>query len=90
MSDAKEVILSAIKGGKAVIGLASTIKAIVAGRVSAVFVSADCPPDIRQTLEDCAEIKEVPIDVFPGDSRELSTVCKKPFNITVISVVEKK
>ena len=90
MKDVKKTIMSAVKEGSAKIGLKSTIKAMVKGEISAVFVSSDCPSNMRAEVDNYAGIKEIPVEVFPGSSRELSTICKKPFNITVISVVDKK
>jgi ribosomal protein L30E len=63
---------------------------MIRGEITAVFVSSDCPPDMRAELDNYAGIKEIPVQVFPGNSKELSTICKKPFNITVISVVDKR
>jgi len=87
MKDAKSSIASAVKSGRVFIGIKSTIKAMVAGKVSAVFISSDCPRRIRSRIEGYAQAKSIPINDFPGNSRDMSTVCRKPFNITVISVV---
>ena len=90
MKDIKKTIMSAVKEGRAKIGIKSTTKAMIKGEISTVFVSSDCPSDMRAEVDNYAGIKEIPVEVFPGNSRELSIICKKPFNITVISLVDEK
>jgi ribosomal protein L30E len=71
-----------LKTGKYFIGTDMTVKKLKKGEVTMVFLSNNCPQDIKNQVTgytgvDVFELKE--------DSRDLALLCKKQFFVNVIS-----
>jgi ribosomal protein L30E len=74
-----------------ILGTKKTIKNILKkeNKVEKIYVSSDCPEDIKNNLE---KIKGVDTELIYLDftKEDLKDICKKPFNISVISVLSGK
>jgi len=83
MSELKKII----KNGKYVIGYDRTMKNLGLGKVKTIFLAKNCPGKIKnkinsyKELDDKLEIVELDID-----NKEVGILCKKSFNISVLSV----
>ncbi len=79
-------ISEAIKKKRLVIGLDSVIRAIKSGAAEKVVVASNCGVDARADVESYSGMSGIEVEVFPGSSRELGTLCRKPFCISVLAV----
>lgn len=88
MADVIEEIKKIAKAGKAVFGSEETLKALKLGKVGKVFVTSNCPEDVKADIAYYAELSgaEVANLAIPND--ELGTICRKPFVISVLSVLK--
>ena len=80
------LIKKAIEGKKAIIGNDETIKEIKKGNVSKVFISSNCPDNVREMYDEYAGISGLEIIQLDYPNDEFATLCKKPFSISVIGL----
>lgn len=79
MSIAK--LKKAIKEEKLVYGYKETLGNLRQGKTKVVFLSSNCPEDIKNKIKDYkAEIISLKIP-----NEEISILCKKPFLVSVLS-----
>jgi len=86
--DLEKALRQAIESGKVELGMDSTMKAAKTGRARLVIVSSRFPPDARQDLQRYASMSKVPVLEFKGDSAELGRVCRKPFQVASLAVID--
>ena len=72
---------------KLIIGANETIKNIKLGKVSIVYLSNNCHEDIKKDIERYSKIAKIDFSVLNKSSEELGVICKKPFSITVLSIL---
>ncbi|MBW3003821.1 50S ribosomal protein L30e [Candidatus Woesearchaeota archaeon] len=85
-SKAIEDVKNALKAGKAVLGTERTIKQLKLGKLSKVFVTSNCPEDIKSDIQHYAKLANIEVVQLKQPNDELGTLCKKPFAISVISI----
>lgn len=72
-----------LKDKKAIFGRDSALKKIKKGEVKIVYVASNCPGkdeiirNCKANDVECVELKE--------DSKQIGIICKKPFNVSVVS-----
>ncbi len=94
MSAAKQLVgferelLNALKTGKVVLGTRKTMKLLKLGRVKAVVVAANAPPEIKQDVMYYASLGNIPVFVYPGTSLELGAACGKPFTVMMLGIID--
>lgn len=71
---------------KLVIGTDKVMKLVKAGKLSKVFISANCPQDINESLSHYAKIAGASVTELNQTNSQLGTLCKKPFAISVLGV----
>ncbi len=77
-----------IKGKTLVIGTERTIKNLKLGKVEKVIVSSNCSDSVMDDLNHYAGLgnaETIKVN-YPND--ELSVICKKPFSISVLSILK--
>jgi large subunit ribosomal protein L30e len=79
---------TALRTGKVVLGAKQTIKHLKLGTAKAAIVAANAPPEIRRDVLYYARLSGIPVYVYPGTSRELGTLCAKPFVVSALAVIE--
>lgn len=77
-----------LKTGKLVIGTKRTIKAIKNAQVEKIFLASNCPEIITEDIEYYGSFDSVPVEKLNIACDELGIVCKKPFLISVVSVLK--
>ncbi|MEE9525600.1 MAG: ribosomal L7Ae/L30e/S12e/Gadd45 family protein [Candidatus Woesearchaeota archaeon] len=82
IDDVKKVI----KEGKAVIGTKEVLKKLKLGKISKVFVTINCPADVKKSVKYYAELAKAEVVQLKQPNDELGTVCKKPFSISLLGV----
>jgi len=76
------------ESNKLIIGAERTIKSIRLCKVSVVYITKNITETTKETIEKesaLAKIKVMPLDYT---NEELGVICKKPFRISVLSVVK--
>ncbi len=72
--------------GKLVMGTERTLTKLKAGHIAKVFVSSNCPQQVRDSINHYTQLSNAEIIDLDYHNDELGTVCKKPFAISVAGV----
>lgn len=75
-----------LKKKKLVIGTEKTLKMIREMGITKVYISSNCPEKVKQDFEYYSKLNKFEIVYLKQNNEELGTVCKKPFNISVIGL----
>jgi len=78
-------IKKGVKERKIIIGTSRTIKALKLGKISKVFLTSNCPSDVKEDIEYYSKLSKVKVVKLRQPNVELGTICKKPFPISVLS-----
>ena len=70
------------------IGTERTIKNLKLGRVSAVYVTKNIAESVLEAITRQASLSGVEIAKLSATNEELGVICKKPFRISVLSVIK--
>jgi large subunit ribosomal protein L30e len=73
----------AIKEDKLIIGTERTLKSLKKGIVKEVFVSKNCPEDLKNQIKKYVEISGIKISELEETNLEIGTLCKKPFSVNL-------
>ena len=85
MDNVKE-IKKAVETGTALLGTEVTMKVARAGKLTKVFLSSNCPEDVKAEVMKLSEIREFPVETLKLPNDELGVVCKKPYSISIIGI----
>ena len=77
-----------IKSKSLIIGTDKTIKGLKLGKIEKVIISSNCPKAVVNNISYYAGLSkaETVKANYPND--ELGVICKKPFSISVLSIVK--
>ncbi|MBN1644763.1 ribosomal L7Ae/L30e/S12e/Gadd45 family protein [Candidatus Woesearchaeota archaeon] len=75
---------------KIIIGFERTVKSLRTGKLSVVFLSANCDDKKIKNIDKYAMLADVEVKKLRLPSDELGVVCKKPFSISVLGVLKGK
>lgn len=75
-----------IKSKKAVLGTERTLKLLKAGTAEQVFLSSNCPEDVRKDIEYYATLAGTPLVYLKYPNDEVGILCKKPYTVSVLSI----
>ncbi len=76
----------AMETGKVKLGSNSAIKLLKLGKAKLLIIANNCPENIRKDIEYYASLTETPIYKFKGNNKELASLCKKPFPVSVLTI----
>jgi len=85
MSEINE-LLNDIKTKKHLFGHKETLKNI--DKVERIYIASNCPEEIMKKIKERAKKAEVKVKLLNLKTYELKELCKKPFPISVISVLK--
>ncbi len=88
MVDLARELQTTLRTGKVVIGSRRTIKAVLNGKPKLVIVAANAPTDVRRDLEVYCKLANIPLYVFPGTSWDLGGLCRKPFMVAALAILD--
>ena len=71
-----------VKKKKSFFGLDVVIKKITEGKLSRVYMAANCPK--KEQLTNVAQLHSVELILLTENNKDLGTLCKKPFSISVV------
>lgn len=77
-----------VETGKVSFGYNKSLKGVKEGKPKLVIVSDNIPKIHLNELNHFALDSKIHIYVFPGSSKDLASVCGKPFLVSVLSVFE--
>ena len=73
-----------------IIGSDRGIKSLKLGRTEKVFLVSNCKEEVQEEVEKLAKLGNVEIIVLKQPNDELGILCKKPFSISMLSVIKTK
>ncbi|MFC1800473.1 ribosomal L7Ae/L30e/S12e/Gadd45 family protein [Nanoarchaeota archaeon] len=83
-----EEIKKALIAGTVIIGTERTVKNLKLGKVEKVFLTSNCPEDVKEQVERYAKLNKVKIITLVQPNDEMGALCKKPYAISVLSFVK--
>ncbi|MCS7119824.1 MAG: 50S ribosomal protein L30e [Nitrososphaerota archaeon] len=86
MADLDNSIVMAVKTGKVAFGANSALQGAATGKVKLIILSSNCPQKIRDKIEYCCKLSDIPIVVSPRTSIDLGRLCGKPFPLSAIAI----
>jgi large subunit ribosomal protein L30e len=84
VADLKKVL----KGENVIIGTERTLKEMKRSAIEKVFVTSNCPASVEQDIDYYARLTNVEKVKLPIPNEELGVICKKPFSISVVSLLK--
>jgi len=69
-----------------VIGTKEALNNLRTGKLSKVFLTVNCPDDVKKELSKYGELSNVKIVTLDCPNDELGIICKKPYSISVIGL----
>jgi len=83
--DNLELFKEDLKKKSPIIGANSALKLVKAGKAKRVYVSKNCPQDLKNDLQRYSNVSKSEYYELSINSDELGTLCKKPFLIAVLT-----
>ena len=77
-----------LKTEKVVLGTEKTLKLLKVGGAEKVFLSSNCPETVKKDIEYYAKLAATPIVLLKQPNDELGILCKKPYSVSVLSVLQ--
>ena len=77
-----------IKERKVIIGTERAIKGLKLGKVEKVLLSSNCAEKTVEDINYYAGLSSIETVKLGYSNEELGTICKKPFSISVLSVLK--
>ena len=81
-------IKKALETGNIIIGTKRTIKNIKRGITTKVFLASNCNEDVKKEIQSYCSINKVEIVELSAPNDELGIICKKPYSISVLSLIK--
>ena len=79
---------SLLKTKKLIIGTGKTIKNLKLGKLSKVYVSSNCPKNIKEDIHYYCGLSGTDFVQLEETNEDIGIICKKPFFISVASVIK--
>ena len=83
-----EEIKKALVKGNVLMGTERTVKNLRLGKVVKVFLTSNCPADVKEQVEFYAGLGKVKVVQLAQPNDELGALCKKPYAISVLSFLK--
>ena len=77
-----------LKSEDLVIGTEKTLKKLKSGKVKKVLVCSNCPSQVEGDISYYAGLCGAEVFKLDYPNEELGTMCKKPFSISVLSLLK--
>ena len=73
---------------KIIIGIDRTIKSLKLGKIEKVYLTSNCQDKNRKDIEYYCKLGKVALIDLGYSNEELGVLCKKPFPISVVSLIK--
>lgn len=80
----EDELQAAAEEGNLVIGTEETVKEME--RIDRVVIAANAPADIEDAVREAADDADTPVEAVDQDSRQLGSLCMKPFAASVVGI----
>jgi len=87
MADNIKDIKKLLKENKLVMGTDETVKGLKLGKIATVYMTANCPENLKADIEHYTKIGGVEIIDLTMTNEELGDLCKRPHFISVMGVL---
>ena len=77
-----------LKTERVILGTDRTLKLLKLGTADSVFLSSNCPEEVKKDIEYYAKLSNVPLIYLKQPNDELGILCKKPYPVSVLSVTQ--
>lgn len=77
-----------IENKNLIIGTKRTMRYLKLGKIEKIYLSSNCKEDIKADLEYYTKITPIQIIQLKYPNDELGILCKKPFPISVLSILK--
>lgn len=88
MVDLSRELEVVFKTGKLVYGFNRVKKLLLTKRVKGIIVAEEGPRDKVEQIKYYAKLSGTPLYMFSGSSWELGRLCKKPFMISTLAILD--
>jgi large subunit ribosomal protein L30e len=88
MSDSATEIRKLLGEKRLVLGTEETLKLVRQGKLAKVYLSSNCPPELREDLKRNCSLGGIECEELSASNEEVGVWCKKPFAISVIGVLK--
>ena len=77
-----------VKAGNFIIGTGRTLKSLKLGKIDKVIISSNCPDRVSKSISHYAALSNAETFSVPYPNEELGVICKKPYSISVLSILK--
>lgn len=86
--DIQKAVRMAVDTGRVLLGRNESFRSLNAGNSRLIIFSSNLPADVKISVSKRASLAGISTYEFDGSSKELGSICGKPYPVSVISVVE--
>jgi ribosomal protein L30E len=86
MADTQMELRKLLADKRLIIGTDRVLKLAKQGKIAKVYLSANCPPDVKSDLTRYCTMNGIECQDLPVQNEELGVWCKKTFAISVVGV----
>jgi large subunit ribosomal protein L30e len=86
--DVNKEIRRVVDTGKVAFGFKSSEKNLLLGKAKALVLSTNATKPVREKVKAFSEMADIPLIEFNGTGLDLGKVCGKPFNVSVLTVLD--
>ena len=83
-----EDIKKLLKSDKLILGTELTLKSLKKGELEKVFLSSNCPSEIRDDIAHYTKLSNTEVVEVGMPNDQLGDLCKKPFSISMIGLLK--
>ncbi|RLF15451.1 MAG: 50S ribosomal protein L30e [Thermoprotei archaeon] len=88
MIDLARELQTVMRTGKVIIGFKKTLNACRFGKAKLVIVALNAPSHIKEDIMYYAKLSGIPVYVYPGSSWDLGALCRKPFMVSSLAIID--
>jgi large subunit ribosomal protein L30e len=88
MADTAAEIRKLMADKRLVLGTEQAIKMVRQGKLAKVYLSSNCPPDVKADLQKFCGLAGIECQDLNVSNEELGVWCKKPFAISIVGVLK--
>lgn len=86
--DTSKDIRKLITSKKLIVGSDRALKLLKQDKLSRILLSSGCSERIKSEIKHLARMQKLEVSILKYSNEELGTICKKPFPISVLSILK--
>lgn len=80
-----EELRDAVKHKEMTIGAKEVLRKLRAGKVSKIFLASTCSQTVKESVRKFTDVNKFEVVELPIPSSEIALICKKNFQVSVLS-----